>query len=254
MTDTVLLNVADGIATVTFNRPEQRNAVNCAACDAMRDIFDQIERDPSIRVSILTGAGSTFCAGMDLKAFSAGDGDDMLFGKYGFGGFVNRKRRKPVIAAVNGAALAGGFEIMLACDLVVAAKGAVFGLPESKLGLVAGAGGAMRLAQRIPRIHANQILLTGETFDTVRAMDFGLLNDVVERDRLMPRAMEIATSIASNAPLSIESSLRISDAAFHAVENWDLNNQEFHELAQTNDGKEGANAFIQKRKPVWTGR
>jgi enoyl-CoA hydratase len=253
MTDTVLFTHSQGVATVTFNRAVQRNAVNIAVCDALRDIFDEIEGNPAIHATILTGDGTAFSAGMDLKAFIAGDGDAMLFGKYGFGGFVNRTRTKPVIAAVNGAALAGGFEIMLACDLVVAATGAIFGLPESKLGLVAGAGGAMRLAQRVPRLHANKILLTGETFNATHAMNIGLVNDVVEPDMLMPHATQLANTIAANAPLSVQSSMRLSDAAFKAMENWDMNDREFHTLSNTNDGKEGANAFIQKRKPIWTG-
>lgn len=244
----VLTQVNDGVAVVTLNRPDQRNAVNTDVCDALRAIFDDIEADPAVRASVLTGAGGIFSAGMDLKAFAAGDGDQILFGAHGFAGFVKRKRTKPVIAAVEGAALAGGFEIMLACDLVVAGQSAVFALPEPKLGLFAGAGGALRLGHRIPRVHANEILLTGARFDAAKAQGYGLLNAVVEDGAALNAAMELATEIAQNAPLAIQATMALADCA---PDDWDENDRLIGDIGQSADSREGARAFIEKRKPVW---
>ena len=253
MTDAVLLEVAEGIATITLNRPDQRNAINAEVCAAMRDVIDRVEADDAIRIAILRGAGDVFCAGMDLKAFAAGEGDAILFGQHGFAGFVKRQRTKPVIAAVTGAALAGGFEVMLACDMVIAARDARFGLPEAKLGLFAGAGGVLRLAQRIPRVRANEILLTGQTFDAAMAMELGLLNDVVAEAEVMARARALATVIAANAPLSIAASLDLSNAAAFSAEDWAANDRKIAAIAKTADSLEGAHAFIEKRAPVWKG-
>lgn len=253
MSDAVLLEIEDGVATVILNRPDQRNAVNADTCAAMRDIFDQIEQDNAIRAAVLTGAGGTFCAGMDLKAFAAGDGDAILFGKHGFAGFVKRQRTKPVIAAIKGAALAGGFEIMLACDMVIAATGARFGLPEAKLGLFAGAGGVLRLPHRIPRVRANEFILTGRSFDAATAMELGLLNDVVPEAEVLDRATALATEIAANAPLSIAASLSLSNASFQNAEDWELNDLKIRKIGQSADSLEGAKAFIEKRKPIWGG-
>lgn len=253
MTNLVLFEVRDGIAVLTINRPERRNAVNLELCDALRDAFERVDGDPGIRVAVLTGAGGTFCAGMDLKAFAAGEGEAILFGEFGFGGFVKRARKKPVIAAVEGAALAGGFEMMLACDLAVASQTARFGLPEAKLGLVAGAGGAIRLAQRIPRVHANEVLLTGKAFTAERAFDLGLLNDVVSEGVVLQRALELATEISDGAPLSVQESLALSNAAFGPFEHWEENDRSLRALGETEDSREGARAFIEKRKPVWRG-
>ncbi|SEV95548.1 enoyl-CoA hydratase [Cognatiyoonia koreensis] len=251
MHETVLMEVADGIAVVTLNRPDQRNAINIAVCDAMRAAFDRIEDDPTIRVAVLTGAGGLFSAGMDLKAFAAGDGDAILFGTHGFGGFVKRHRTKPVIAAVEGAALAGGFEIMFACELVVAGQAAVFGLPEPQLGLFAGAGGALRLPHRIPRVLANEILLTGGRFDAAKANEFGLLNRVVQDGTALSAAKSIAAEIAANAPLAITATMEIGRAD---CDDWDANDRMIAQIGTTEDCREGARAFIEKRKPVWTGK
>jgi enoyl-CoA hydratase len=253
MADVVLLDVQDKIARVTINRHDQRNAVNIDVCHAMRSIFDEIERDKRISVTVLRGGGEVFCAGMDLKAFADGDGEDILFGQYGFAGFVKRQRRKPVIAEVQGAALAGGFEIMLACDMVIAAANARFGLPEAKLGLVAGAGGGLRLAQRIPRVRANEILLTGKTFGAEVALELGLLNAVVPKAQTQNYAIDLATEIAANAPQSVAESLALSDAAFREIEDWETNDQKLREIGKTADAREGARAFMEKRKPRWNG-
>lgn len=254
MTDPVLLQIDGPVATVTLNRPERRNAVNAELCAAMIRAFGQIEADPAIRATILTGAGAVFCAGMDLKAFSEGHGDAILFGPHGFAGFVKRQRTKPVIAAVQGAALAGGFEVMLACDMVIAATDATFGLPEAQLGLIAGAGGVMRLAQRIPRVRANEILLTGSPIDAQTAFDLGLLNAVLPADDVLPLARALATRIAANAPRSITESLTLSDAAFRATENWAENDQTLSNIGTSEDAREGTTAFLEKRKPNWSGQ
>lgn len=246
----LILDVKDGVATVTFNRPEQRNAIDVSVCDAMRAAFDRIESDPAIRVTVLTGAGGLFSAGMDLKAFAAGDGDKILFGEHGFAGFVKRVRTKPVIAAVEGVALAGGFEVMLACDLVFAGQSAMFGLPEPKLGLFAGAGGAMRLASRIPRVHAHEILLSGAWFDAAKADRFGLLNAVVPDGEANAHAAAMAQEIAANAPLSITATMAMVQGE---PEDWAANDAMIAKIGQSADSREGARAFIEKRKPVWTG-
>lgn len=252
---TILLERGGGIAIVTLNRPDQRNAFDAAMCDQLRDTFDQIEADNSILCSVITGNGPSFCAGMDLKAFVAGYANKMLFGEHGFAGFVKRKRKKPVIAAVEGAALAGGFELMLACDMVVASESAKFGLPESKLGLVAAGGGAIRLGQRMPRVIANQILLTGRVFGAQDALEWGLLNNVVPDGETLNSATQLAQEIAQNAPLSIQASLALSDLAASQVEQhlWEANDQRMVEIGKAADAKEGPTAFIEKRKPVWRG-
>lgn len=248
----VRVEIDGAVATVTLNRPDQRNAVNVDVCDAMRAAFDQIEADPAVRVTILQGAGGMFCAGMDLKAFAAGDGDKILFGPHGFAGFVKRRRTKPVIAAIEGAALAGGFEVMLACDMVIAADDARFGLPEAKLGLFAGAGGVLRLAHRIPRVRANEILLTGKLFDAQTAMDLGLLNATVAPGGAYAAALALAQDIAASAPMSVTTSLALSDAAFQAVEDWESNDTHIAKIARSADSREGARAFIERRPPVWS--
>lgn len=252
---TILLERGGGIAIVTLNRPDQRNAFDAAMCDQLRDTFDQIEADNSIFCSVITGNGPSFCAGMDLKAFVAGDADKMLFGEHGFAGFVKRKRKKPVIAAVEGAALAGGFELTLACDMVVASESAIFGLPESKLGLVAAGGGAIRLGQRMPRVIANQMLLTGHVIGAQDALKWGLLNYVVRDGGALENATQLAQEIAQNAPLSIQASLALSHLAASQVEQhlWEANDQRMVEIGKTADAKEGPTAFIEKRKPIWRG-
>lgn len=254
--DVILYHAENGVAIVTLNRPDQRNAINPEVCDALRAAFDQVENDPSVQVAILTGAGTLFCAGMDLKAFAGGAGNTILFGQYGFGGFVKRKRTKPVIAAVEGAALAGGFEIMLACDLVVAGASAQFALPEVRIGLIPGAGGAVRLPVTIPRVRANEILLTGKPFGADDAAAWGVINRVTDDGNALPTAEALAADIASNAPLALRHTLAIANAAHAANDaaHWPENDRIIGEIAQTADAAEGARAFIEKRPPVWKGK
>ena len=254
--DVVLYHTENGIATVTLNRPDQRNAINPEVCDAIRAAFDRVEADPDVRVAILTGAGALFCAGMDLKAFAGGAGDTILFGEYGFGGFVKRPRIKPVIAAVEGAALAGGFEMMLACDLAVAGASAQFALPEVRIGLIPGAGGAVRLPVSIPRVRANEILLTGQAFSAQEAADWGVINRVTADGSALQTAHSIAAQIAANAPLAVRHTLAIANQALaqNDAAHWPANDKIIHEIGQTADAAEGARAFIEKRAPVWQGK
>jgi len=254
--EVVLYHAENGVATVTLNRPDQRNAISPEVCDAIRDAFDKVEADADVRVAILTGAGTLFCAGMDLKAFAAGAGDTILFGKHGFGGFVKRPRTKPVIAAVEGAALAGGFEMMLACDMVIAGTSAQFALPEVRIGLIPGAGGAVRLPVSIPRVRANEILLTGKAFGAKDAADWGVINQVTADGGALATATKIAHDIASNAPLAVRHTLAIANQA-HAendAAHWPQSDKIIMEIGQTADAAEGACAFIEKRKPVWQGK
>lgn len=253
---TILLRRAGGVALVTMNRPDQRNAFDAAMCQELRDVFDQVEADPAILCTVLAGNGPAFCAGMDLKAFIAGDAERILFGEYGFAGFVKRQRNKPVIAAIEGAALAGGFELMLACDMAVASNSATFGLPESKLGLVAAGGGAIRLGHRVPRVIANEILLTGRLFGADEAFQWGLVNRVAADGKALAVAMELADQIANNAPLSLKASLALSDLTTSQIEPalWAENDRQMLQISATQDAQEGPTAFIEKRKPIWRGR
>ena len=254
--DVVLYTTANGVATITLNRPVQRNAINPAVCDAMRAAFDRVEADPAVRVAVLTGAGTLFCAGMDLKAFAEGAGDTILFGQYGFGGFVKRPRSKPVIAAVEGAAIAGGFEMMLACDMVVAGTSAQFALPEVRIGLIPGAGGAIRLPISVPRVRANEILLTGKPFSAKEAADWGAINRVTSDGDALAAATKIAADIATNAPLAVKHTLALAQAAHAANDaaHWPENDKIIGQISQTADAAEGARAFIEKRPPVWQGK
>ena len=254
--DVVLYHAEGGVATVTLNRPDQRNAINPEVCDAMRAAFDRVESDPDVRVAVLTGAGAMFCAGMDLKAFAGGAGDTILFGQYGFGGFVKRPRTKPVIAAIEGAALAGGFEMMLACDLAVAGVSTQFALPEVRIGLIPGAGGAVRLPVSIPRVRANEILLTGKPFSAAEAADWGLINHATADGQALQTAMAIAADIASNAPLAVRHTLAIANRALaeNDAAHWPTNDEKIRDIAQSADAAEGARAFIEKRPPIWQGK
>lgn len=252
----VLVEKQDHIATITLNRPKQRNAINAALCSRLRSAIDDVENDPDIRVAILCGNGSVFCAGMDLQAFSDGDSEEILFGKDRLGGLVSRQRSKPLIASVQGAALAGGFELVLACDMVVAAEGAVFGLPESKIGLIAGAGGVIRICDHLPKAVAHEMLLTGAPITAATAMDHGLVNSVVSGDELMFKTLDLAQRVAACAPLSVTTSLQLAAQTRHARESslWLENDLALRQILDTADAKEGSLAFLNKRAPIWSGR
>jgi enoyl-CoA hydratase len=198
-----------------------------------------------------------FCSGMDLRAFAEGEGESILFGEHGFAGFVRRARKKPIVAAVHGAALAGGFELMLACDLVVATESCRFGLPEAKRGLIAGGGGALRLARALPRAIANEILLLGEHFDALTARHLGLVNRLVaDEEAVQAGSLSMAMALAENAPLSIAANLAMVNAAsgHDAAADWSLSNRLLGDLVNSADALEGARAFAEKRPANWRGQ
>jgi enoyl-CoA hydratase len=245
------------VALITLNRPGRRNAVDAATTRALRAALERLEADDELAVGILRGHGPVFSAGMDLRAFVDGEADEILFGPGRFGGFVSHARKKPLIAAVHGAALAGGFELMLACDLVVAAEGCRFGLPEAGLGLVAGAGGAFRVAARLPRAIANEIVLGGALFDTERALQFGLVNRVVPEEELLEAALVLAERLAANAPLSLQAGRALVEAGSaggREEDLWRLNDEWLRRCIASEDAREGAIAFAEKRPPVWRGK
>ncbi len=256
MTDLVLTEIEDGIATLTLNRPEARNAVNVALGGALRAALDRVEADPSIRIGILCGAGAAFSAGLDLKAVAAGQVQEVLEGEGGFGGLVRRVRTKPLIAAVGGPALAGGFELALACDMIVAGPGARFGLPEPRRGLIAAAGGVFRLASRIPAHRAAEILLTGRIIDLDEAYELGLISRRSKDEDPLPAAMALAREIVAAAPLAVTATLALMRAAERALEPmlWAENDRLFAPIIGSTDAREGAVAFAERRSPRWHGR
>jgi len=242
------------IEILTINRPEARNAINLATATALSAALDDIEADDGVRVVVLTAAGDkAFSAGMDLKAFASGE---FPITEKGFGGITKRDFPKALIAACNGSALAGGCEIMLSCDLVVAADHAKFGIPEVARGLVAGAGGLIRLPKRIPRAIALELALTGEPIDAQRALQIGLVNRVVPGDQLMTEAMALAERIAKNAPMAVRLSKQVMKQAAELTEaeGWVVNDAVFGEIGRSSDAMEGAIAFAEKREPNWTGK
>lgn len=251
----VLYEVRGPVALMTLNRPDQRNCVNTTLSAGLRAAVKRFEADPALSVGVLAGRGKVFCAGMDLKAFSDGAVDEVLFGEGRFGGFVSLPRSKPIVAAVQGAALAGGLELMLACDMAVAEVSAKFGLPEVRLGLLAGAGGVFRLAQRIPPVKARELILTGATFTAGEAERFGLLNRVVEDGGALDAALALASEIAKSAPQSVRDGLSLAKAAELESEAqlWELNDALLRDILVSEDAQEGARAFKQKRAPVWRG-
>jgi enoyl-CoA hydratase len=246
----------DHVVTITLNRPDQMNAIDTEMTNELRDAVDRFEADDTAWVAILTGAGErAFCAGMDLKAFAAGDGPRILGGRGHFGGFVNRPERvKPIIAAVNGFALAGGCELALACELIVAAEHARFGTPEAKRGIFPGAGGIFRLTQQLTRAQALQMLLTADPIDANTALDWGLINRVVPANDLLAEANALAAAVCANAPLAIRETMRVSNAAHDLTADalWKLTNERFAILEASNDAAEGVAAFAQKRSANWT--
>ena len=257
MTDEVLYEVEGRVAVVTLNRPAARNAVNGAVATAINDIMHRIEGDPEIWVTILTGVGDrAFSAGADLKAIASGEGRCMETPEGGFGGFVRFPRTKPVIAAVNGLALAGGTELVLACDMVIAVEEAEFGLPEVSRGIIAAGGGLFRLPQVLPRVRAIELILTGERIGAREAHQFGLVNAVVPATELLPAAKQLALRICANAPLAVRESLAIARRASELSESeaWARSAEASMRVMQTADAQEGPRAFAEKREPIWTGR
>jgi enoyl-CoA hydratase len=254
MADTVLTEVDDGIAVITINRPEARNAVNRDVAQGIAAAVEELDGSADVRVLILTGAGGTFSAGMDLKGFLAGESPNVE-GR-GFGGIAERPPAKPVIAAVEGYALAGGFEIALSCDLIVASETAKFGLPEVRRGLVAGAGGLLRLPRRVPYHLAMEIALTGDHFTAERMQQAGLVNRVVGAGEALTGARELAARLVQNAPLALAASKRVivESADWDSSEAFARQGEVIFPVFGSADAMEGAAAFAEKRAPVWRGQ
>ena len=252
MTSEVLVDHLDGIVVITINRPKVKNAVNRNVSYAVCAAVDELDARDDLHVGILTGAGGTFCSGMDLKAFLNGE-ITRVKGR-GILGIAMTPPKKPLIAAVEGFALAGGFEAMLACDLIVAAKNAKFGIPEVKRGLAAEAGGLIRLPRLIPPKIAMEMALTGEWIDAQRLYEHGLINRLVEPGEALIEAKKMANTIKENAPLAVAASKRVIDEQI----DWTLEEMFAKqstitgELLNSKDAKEGAKAFTEKRPPVWS--
>ena len=249
----VLTEVRDGVLIVTLNRPEAKNAATKQLSELVAAAMDRLDAEDDLRVGIITGAGGTFCSGMDLKGFLRGE-TPFVAGK-GFAGLTESPPKKPLIAAVDGYALAGGFEIMLACDLVVANKDAKFGIPEAKRGLAAAAGGLVRLPRQIPPRLAMELALTGDFVSAQRAHDMGLINRVTEGPAL-EGALELAASITANGPLAVARSKQVivESREWSEADMWKKQGETLGNLFMTEDAREGAAAFAEKRKPNWKGR
>jgi enoyl-CoA hydratase len=254
VSDEVLVEEEGGVAVLTINRPKTRNAVNGAVARGIAAALDELEERADVAVYVLTGAGGTFCSGMDLKGFLAGD-RPLVPGR-GFGGLTEAPPRKPMVAAVEGYALAGGFELALSCDLIVASSAALFGLPEPTRGLVAGAGGVMRLPRRIPYHVAMEIALTGEHFAATRLYELGLVNRVTEPGGALAGALELARRIAANAPLAVAATKRVitESADWPLAEMFARQEEIVSPVFGSRDAMEGAAAFAEKRAPRWSGQ
>ncbi len=242
------------ILIITLNRPDQRNAVNAAVAQGVAAALDELDSDAGLTVGVLTGAGKGFCSGMDLKAFR--DGERPHVEGRGFAGIVERAPEKPIIAAIEGFAVAGGLEVALACDLIVAARGARLGIPEVKRSLVAAGGALLRLPRTVPRNVATEMALTGDPVEAERAYELGLVNRLTEPGGALEAALELAERIAANGPLALAATKRVM------VESADWPDDEFFArqrpiidpVFNSEDAREGASAFAERRDPVWKGR
>jgi enoyl-CoA hydratase len=250
----VLTERRGNVLVITLNRPQVRNAVNAALAAGVGGALEELDADDSLSVGVLTGAGGFFCAGMDLGAFVKGESP--WFGDRGFAGIAQRASRKPLIAAIEGFAVAGGMEIALACDLIVAAKGAKLGIPEAKRSLVAAGGALLRLPRRMPYHVVMELALTGDTLAAERFHEFGVVNRLAEPGSAVEVALELAGQLAKNGPLALIASKRILQEQFDwsSSEMWDRQAAITGPVFASEDAKEGANAFKDKREPVWQGR
>ncbi len=249
----VLTERRGNVLVITLNRPKVRNAVNAALAAAVAGALEELDADEGLSVGVLTGAGGFFSAGMDLGAFVRGESP--WFGDRGFAGIAQRSARKPLIAAIEGFALAGGMEIALACDLIVAAKGAKLGIPEAKRSLVAAGGALLRMPKRMPYHVVMELALTGDPLPAERFEEFGLVNHLAEPGSALDVALELAGRIAGNGPLALIASKRILQEQFDwsNAEMWDRQGAISGPVFASEDAKEGAAAFKDKREPVWKG-
>jgi enoyl-CoA hydratase len=250
----VLTEHRDRVLVITINRPDQRNAVNAAVAQGIAAALDELDATRELSIGVMTGAGKGFCAGMDLKAFVAGETphvDDR-----GFAGITRRASVKPLIAAVEGFAVAGGLEVALACDLIVAARGAKLGIPEVKRSLVAAGGGLLRLPRVLPRNIAMELALTGDPILAERGFELGLVNRLAEPGGALDAALELAEQIAQNGPLALAASKRILTEAvdWPEAEFFERQGEIAGPVMGSEDAREGATAFAEKRPPVWKGR
>ena len=254
MADEVLTSSEDGVLIVTLNRPEARNAANRALAEGIAAAMDELDDNDELRVAILTGAGGTFCSGMDLKAFVTGEFPEVP-GR-GFGGLTQASPKKPLLAAVEGYALAGGLELAISCDLIVAADNAMFGIPEVKRGLTAAAGGLVKLPRQIPSRVAMELALTGDFISARRAYELGLINQVVDAGTALDAARKLAAGIAANGPLAVAASKAVVQQQSDWSQEQMFKNQSdiVMPVLTSKDAIEGATAFAEKRAPKWQGK
>ncbi len=250
----VLTERRGNVLLITLNRPEVRNAVNAALAAGVAHALDELDEDDALSVGVLTGAGGFFCAGMDLGAFVKGESP--WFGDRGFAGIAQRASRKPLIAAIEGFAVAGGMEIALACDLIVAAKGAKMGIPEVKRSLVAAGGALLRLPRRMPYHLVMELALTGDPFPAERFHECGLVNRLADSGSAVDEALDLAAQLSKNGPLALMAAKQILQEQFDwsTAEMWEKQGAISGPVMTSEDAKEGASAFKEKRDPVWKGR
>lgn len=250
----VLTTSSDGILVITINRPESNNALNQATMRAIDEAVRRLDTDKDLRVGILTGAGGTFSAGGDLKEMSGSD-EAPNIDTTGMPRYISEPTEKPLIAAVEGYAVAGGFEFMMACDMAVSARNAKFGLPEVRVGLVAVAGGVLRLSRQIPPRVAMQLAMTGEMISADRAYELGIVNELVDPGSALDKAMELARRISTNAPLAVQASKKIVSTSpeWSKEDMWNMQKKIALPVFESKDAKEGTVAFAEKRQPIWKG-
>ncbi len=252
--DAVLTERRQRVLVATINRPGQRNAVNAAVAHGIAGALDELDSDDELSIGVITGAGKGFCSGMDLKAFVAGESP--YAGDRGFAGITRRASAKPLVAAIEGFAVAGGLEVALSCDLIVASRGARLGIPEVKRSLVAAGGGLLRLPRLLPRNIAMELALTGEPIEAERAHELGLVNRLAEPSDALATAIELAEAIAQNGPLALAATKRILQESvdWPEAEFFERQGEIVQPVMQSEDAREGATAFAEKRAPVWRGR